>query len=134
MKTVVKRTANAARGEKLSNDYLSEQTRNPNKPHGPDRRKHSDQLSFAASVLADGQGPITDMHYPVWDTDQSSAICFEVGSVALAFPSNGSEKHKVISALLISAFMAGKTISYSAAPNPLSRLPCQSWELPSTVY
>jgi hypothetical protein len=74
------------------------------------------------------------MHYAVWDNDQTSAICFEVGGVALAFISNGSEKHKVVSALLVSAFMTGKTISYSAYSNPLNPAPCQSWEFPTTVY
>jgi len=88
---------------------------------------------FAASVFADGQGPITDMHYAVWDNDQTSAICFEVGGVALAFLSNGSEKHKVTAALLVSAFMTGKTISYQAG-GALNPAPCQSWEFPTTVY
>jgi hypothetical protein len=74
------------------------------------------------------------MHYSIWDSDQSSAICFEVGGVALVFISNGSEKHKVISALLVSAYVTGKTISYSVQSTPLSAPPCQAWEFPTTVY
>jgi hypothetical protein len=89
---------------------------------------------FSASVLADGQGPITDMHYAIWDNDQTSATCFEVGGVALAFISNGSEKHKVIAALLVTAFVTGKTISYQASASALNPAPCQSWEFPTTVY
>ena len=89
---------------------------------------------YSAGAVADGQGLINDMHYSIFDSDQSSAICFEVGGVALVFVSNGSEKHKVISALLVSAFITGRAISYSIQPNPLSAPPCQSWEFPTTVY
>jgi len=55
----------------------------------------------------------------MWDQDQTRSICFQVAGVALTFISDGSEKHKAISALLISAFVAAKTISYDASANPL---------------
>ena len=89
---------------------------------------------LSTSAFADGNGVINDMHYSIFDQDQTSAICFEVGGVALAFLSNGSEKHKAVTALLISAFVAGKTISYSSVPTPMATAPCQAWEFPTNVY
>jgi hypothetical protein len=91
-------------------------------------------LGLSVGAFADGSGVITDMHYSIFDQDQSTTICFQAAGVALAFVSNGSEKHKAISALLISAFVAGKTISFSLSPSPMSPAPCQSWEFPTTVY
>lgn len=89
---------------------------------------------FTTAARADVNGSISDMHYSIWDADQSSAICFEVGGVALAFLSNGSEKDRVISALIVSAFTTGKTLNVSTSPSPLSPAPCQSWEFPTIVY
>lgn len=91
-------------------------------------------LGLCSSALADGGGAISDMHYSVWDQDQTSAICFQVGGVSLAFISNGSEKHKAVSALLLSAFMTGKTITYSSSGTPMNPAPCQSWDFNGSVY
>ena len=91
-------------------------------------------LVLSTSAFADGSGTINDMHYSIFDVDQTSAICFEVGGVGLAFLSNGSAKHNAIAALLISAFVAGKTISYSSNPTPMSTAPCQAWEIPVNIY
>jgi hypothetical protein len=91
-------------------------------------------LVFSSRVVADNAGPINDMHYAIWDADQNSAICFEVGTVWYAFLSSGSAKHNAVTALLISNFARGATISVSSSPNPMSPTPCQSWDVPGPVY
>lgn len=92
-------------------------------------------LSMAsAASYADGTGVINDMHWAYWDQDQSSTICFEVNGVGLAFVSNGSDKAKAVIALLISAFETGRTISYASASAAMSPTPCQSWEIPASIY
>jgi hypothetical protein len=74
------------------------------------------------------------MHYSIFDQDQTGAICFKVSGVALAFVSNGSEKHKVVAALLVSSFETGRTISYSSSTTAMSPAPCQAWEFDGPVY
>jgi len=91
-------------------------------------------LMVSAESYADGTGVINDFHWAYWDQDQSGAICFEVNNVGLAFLSNGSDKAKATIALLISAFETGRTINYSSAATALSPVPCQSWEMPASVY
>ena len=91
-------------------------------------------LAVSTTSFADGSGTINDMHYSVFDTDQTGAICFEVGGVALVFQSDGSAKANAVTAMLISAFVAGKTINYAVYPTALASPPCQAWEFPATVY
>ena len=91
-------------------------------------------LMASATGYADGVGVINDMHWAYWDQDQSSTICFEVNGVGLAFVSNGSDKAKATIALLIASFEAGRTINYSSVATPMSPPPCQSWEIPASIY
>lgn len=91
-------------------------------------------LAASAASRADGVGVINDMHWAYWDQDQSTTICFEVNGVGLAFISNGSDKAKATIALLISHFESGRTITYSSVATAMSPPPCQSWEIPASIY
>lgn len=83
---------------------------------------------------ADGAGVITDVHYSVFDSNQTSNICFEVNGVFLAFSSNGSDEAKVVESLIVSAYVAGRPVSYQSSASAIGSAPCQAWDISSPVY